>query len=86
MVVNASCESREGFTYQSAIDLSDTLDVTEIPAPKQTIDIMKIELPVSYSRVYCDIKTTSLSKTCDTVQIAATSSDDKFTEYVLPKL
>lgn len=83
-IVNAQCESREGVTYQSAVDLSDTTVVTEIPPAKQPLDIRKIELPVSYSRVYCDIETTSLSKTCEIVQIAAVSTDDKFTEYILP--
>jgi len=39
---------------------------------------------VSYPRVFCDIETTSLSKKCDIVQIAAVSNSDKFSEYILP--
>lgn len=82
--VNSQCESREGITYQSAIDLSDSTDVTEIPAPKPPIVSRNIELPVTFTSVFCDIETTSLSKKCDIVQIAAVSDNDKFNEYVLP--
>ena len=56
------CESREGVTYQTAVDLSESADVTEIPPPRPPIEFRKIELPVSYSSFFCDIETTSLSQ------------------------
>lgn len=85
-VLNAQKELREGVTYKSSVGLSihSNSQVTEIPAPTLPPDVITLEIPDNCTHIYCDLETTSLSKTCDIVQIAAISANDVFNQYILP--
>ncbi|XP_062576921.1 uncharacterized protein LOC134267321 isoform X2 [Saccostrea cucullata] len=84
--MNSASQIREGVTYQSSVDLtqSDGEFVKEIPAPSIVPTVTPCILPKKYTFVYCDIETTSLNKTCDIIQIAAVSENGKFSKYILP--
>ena len=86
-----STELREGVTYQSSCSfVPDDLDTTAIPAPLATPDLEKLMPSSSRSIVWFDLETTSLQRSCQIIQIAASVDDGhdvenlQFNQYLLP--
>lgn len=59
-------------------------NIIEIPVPNIPPVYEEVKTVDDFCFVYCDIETTSLSKSCDIVQVAAVSGNDVFTQYILP--
>lgn len=77
-------ELQEGVTYKSGVDLVNISDSTEIPYPSEVPVKVTLEDVTNYKKIYCDIETTSLSKTCDIIQLAAVCEHDSFNTYIMP--
>ena len=86
----AQREIREGLTYQSSVSLHtiNDIDLISIPAPSPLPELQPLSLSSFSSSSLCvfDLETTSLSATCDIVQIAAQALDGNslFNCYILP--
>ena len=86
-----STELREGVTYQSSCSfVSDDLDTTAIPAPLATPALEQLMPSSSRSIVWFDLETTSLQRSCQIIQIAASVDGGhdvenlQFNQYLLP--
>lgn len=83
-------ELREGVTYQSsvAMDIIGETDTLSIPSMKHQPSVGRIPLPTLENIVLLgfDLETTSLSDTCEIIQISAANFDfsETFDQYVLP--
>ncbi|KAK3108332.1 hypothetical protein FSP39_005757 [Pinctada imbricata] len=81
----ACCETREGTTYESGVDLNNNSpDTIEIPSNVMTPTFQKVP-DGKYSFVYFDLETTGLRNDSHITQIGAIVGDEKFERFVLPK-
>ena len=79
-------EVREGITYGTNVDFIEVAnkDIEQIPAP---VNLPSYEPLVMQDATWIvfDLETTSLTKTCDIIQLSACILDDVFNCYVKPK-
>lgn len=73
-------------TYASNVDAHEISsdDVQVIPAAISVPSYNPVDTVENFTPVFFDLETTSLSRDCETIQIAAAYSDQTFNRYVLP--
>ncbi|XP_076082975.1 uncharacterized protein LOC143054015 [Mytilus galloprovincialis] len=82
-VKSTGVEMREGRTYESEIGMDNEQLDEEIPAPMNASLCIPIDISTAPLVVF-DLETTSLYRTSDVIQIAATSSNNEFSSYIFP--
>ncbi|VDI64025.1 Hypothetical predicted protein [Mytilus galloprovincialis] len=78
----SSCEVREGVCYEESTALGIEPDITEIPAPVQTVTNQS--MPPNLCRIYFDIEATGLSRTSHILQLSAKRDEEMYNSFVLP--
>ncbi|CAG2205332.1 unnamed protein product [Mytilus edulis] len=78
----SSCEVREGVCYEESTALGIEQDITEIPAPVQTVTNQS--MPPNLCRIYFDIEATGLSRTSHILQLSAKRDEEMYNSFVLP--
>ncbi|XP_071150130.1 uncharacterized protein [Mytilus edulis] len=78
----SSCEVREGVCYEESTALGIEPDITEIPAPVQTVTNQS--MPPNLCRIYFDIEATGLSRTSHILQLSAKRDEEMYDSFVLP--
>ena len=81
--VDVTLDAREGDTYKSGVSLDVNFDTTQIPEPIPYPEIQRVHA-AEYCFVSVDVETTSLSDTCDIVQLSAVTAERQFDSYVFP--
>ena len=81
--VDVTPEAREGDTYKSGVSLDANFDTTQIPELIPYPEIQRVHA-AEYCFVSVDVETTSLSDTCDIVQLSAVTAERQFESYVFP--
>ena len=71
--VDVTLDTREGDTYKSGVSLDTNFDTTQIPEPIPYPEIQRVHA-----------ETTSLTDTCDIVQLSAVTAERQFESYVFP--
>lgn len=75
-------ELHEGTIFESGMAVTCISDVREIPGATLPLISENIGGNIIFKKVFCDIETTSLCKTCDIIQLAAAYGNEKFDKYI----